>query len=145
MNSLIGAGLVAAALAVGWRAYGWQGVLLAVTITVFWLLLQFSRALRAMKNAGRAPVGEVASAVMLNAKLQRGMTMLKVIGLTHSLGAKVDGAGGGDDVWRWRDGGGSHVTLAFGGGKLANWTLWRPPESTAAPTPAAPLPADPRP
>jgi len=122
MNALIGWALAAVAVLAGWKLYGWPGVLMALTLTTFWLLLQFSRALRAMKLAGQAPVGQVPSAVMLNAKLQQGMTMLRVIGLTRSLGRQQ----GSDDVWRWQDDGGSHVTLDFQAGKLQRWELQRP-------------------
>ncbi len=123
MNPIIGWSLAALLVVVAWYAYGWQGVLLAVSVVVFWLLLQFSRAMRAMRQAGQAPVGHVDSAVMLNAKLQPGMTMLQVIGLTRSLGRKLDG---GEDRWAWSDEGGSTVTLQFEGGKLARFELGRP-------------------
>ena len=63
MTSKLGWALVALAFAVGWWAYGWQGLLMALTVTVFWLLLQFSRALRVMKNAADSPVGHVAGVI----------------------------------------------------------------------------------
>ena len=128
MNANLGWMLAVLAVGVGWMQYGWPGVAMAVSVVVFWLLLQFSRAMRAMKAAGEAPVGHVPSAVMLNAKLQRGMPMLKVIGLTRSLGEKV-GTPGNDNVGRWEDHGGSHVTLTFAGGKLQSWALQRPPDA----------------
>lgn len=123
MNPILGWALVAVFVALAWHQYGWQGVLFAITVVVFWLLLQFSRAMRAMKQAGQAPVGRVDSAVMLNAKLRPGMTMLQVIGLTKSLGRKLDA---GDDDWAWSDEGGSTVRLHFTGGKLARHELDRP-------------------
>ena len=48
MNPIIGWGLAAIAVAIAWQKYGWQGVAFAVTLIVFWLLLQFSRAMRVM-------------------------------------------------------------------------------------------------
>ena len=123
MSHALGIALAVAALGLGYASHGWRGVVLAVTVVVFWLLLQFSRAMRAMRQAGQAPVGHVDSAVMLNAKLQPGMTMLQVIGLTRSLGRKLDG---GDDHWSWSDEGGSTVKLRFEGGKLARFELDRP-------------------
>jgi len=123
MNRIIGWSLATILVVVAWYSYGWQGVLLGVSVVVFWLLLQFSRAMRAMRQAGQAPVGHVDSAVMLNAKLQPGMTMLQVIGLTRSLGRKLDG---GDDHWSWSDEGGSTVKMRFEGGKLARFELDRP-------------------
>ena len=62
-----------AALAAGYVGYGWPGVVLALTVVVFWLLLQFSRALRTLRNAASGPVGQVASAVMLHSRLKAGM------------------------------------------------------------------------
>jgi hypothetical protein len=62
--------LAVAAVAVGWLGYGWKGVVLAVTVVVFWLLLQFSRALRVMRAGRRRPVGTVPNAVMLHARLR---------------------------------------------------------------------------
>ena len=123
MNPIIGWSLATILVGVAWCSYGWRGGLLGVSVVVFWLLLQFSRAMRAMRQAGQAPVGHVDSAVMLNAKLQPGMTMLQVIGLTRSLGRKLDG---GDDHWSWSDEGGSTVKLRFEGGKLARFELDRP-------------------
>ena len=62
MNPQIGWALAVVATALAWYQYGWQGVVLAISVIVFWLLLQFSRAIRAMKNAGAAPIGHVGSA-----------------------------------------------------------------------------------
>lgn len=134
MNPWLGWGLAALLVAAAWQSYGWQGVLAAFTAIVFWLLLQFNRTVRVMKNAGNAPVGHVASAVMLNAKLQPGMTLLQVVALTKSLGRKLDSAG---EVWAWQDAGGSRVALHFEGGRLARFELERPVEAPEAP-PLAP-------
>lgn len=123
MNPIVGWGLAFVALVAGWLNYGWQGVVLVASVIVFWLLLQFSRALRAMKNAGSAPKGEVGSAVMLNAKLKPGMTLMQVIMLTRSLGERVSET---PETWAWRDAGDSRVTLVFEGGKLRHWQLTRP-------------------
>ncbi|WP_341892286.1 hypothetical protein [Variovorax sp. YR752] len=123
MNPILGWALAAVFVALAWQQYGWQGVLFAISVVVFWLLLQFSRTVRAMRQAGQAPVGHVDSAVMLNAKLRPGMTMLQVIGLTKSLGRKLEA---GDDDWAWSDEGGSTVRLHFTHGKLARHELDRP-------------------
>ena len=64
--------LIVAAFAAGWFSYGWPGVALAATVVVFWLLLQFSRAMRVMRNAAERPVGHVDDAVTFNARLRRG-------------------------------------------------------------------------
>lgn len=117
---------MAAALLAGWFAYGWQGVVLAVTAIVFWLLLQLSRALRALRKAGGAPVGRVASAVMLHSRLREGMTLVQVLGSSGSLGERVDPpAAGAEESWRWRDDGGASVTVNLRGGRCTHWNLAR--------------------
>ena len=122
VNALVGWCLAVAAVVMAAKAYGWQGAVFAVTVVVFWLLLQLNRALRAMKRAASQPVGHVDSAVMLNARLRSGMTMLQIIGLTRSLGRRVSQE---PEVWRWQDEGESAVTLILRGGKLHEWTLER--------------------
>jgi hypothetical protein len=138
MNPVVGWTLAVIGTALAWTQYGWRGVLLAVSVIVFWLLLQFSRALRAMKNAGAAPVGHVDSAVMLNARLKPGMTLLQVIQLTRSLGRRVGPADADPERWQWGDDGGSTVTLDLRRGKLVGWTLERPPEPAPEPEPRRP-------
>lgn len=126
MSVVIGWGLAVVAVAAGWMLYGWRGVLLAVTVTVFWLLLQFTRALRAMRQAGQSPVGRVGSAVMFNARLKPGLSLLQVIQMTRSLGERLSPEGEEPEQWRWTDDGGSSVTLALQRGRLVRWTLLRP-------------------
>lgn len=137
MSAIVGWGLAVLATALGYVQYGWPGVALAVSMVVFWLLLQFTRTLRAMREAGQSPVGHVDSAVMLNARLRRGMTLLQAIRLTRSLGERI-GDGEDPETWRWTDGGGSTVTLALRRGKLADWSLARPPAPDQAAVGSAP-------
>lgn len=128
-NPWVGWALAATALYAGWRGYGWPGLAFAVSVIVFWLLLQFNRSLRAMRNASESPVGHVDSAVMLNAKLQPRMSMLEIVKLTRSLGRRTGGSDGNDrepEVWTWADDGGSHVEVTFVGGRCTRWTLHRP-------------------
>jgi hypothetical protein len=123
MNPTLGWALVALALVTGYAGYGWRGLVLAATVVAFWLLLQLGRTLRVMRRAGRRPVGETPSAVMLQAQLREGMTMLEVLPLAGSLG-RVDGAPA-DERYRWRDAGGASVRLSFRGGRLQAWQLER--------------------
>ena len=110
MSAALGWVLAVVAVALGWVAYGWQGVLLAVSVVVFWLLLQFSRALRVMRLAAERPVGSVDSAVMLHARLHPGMKLLQILPLTRSLGHKV-----ADDpeTFVWTDAGGDRVRVTL--------------------------------
>lgn len=123
MNTTLGWTLAAIGTAIGGYRFGWQGVALCVSAIVFWLLLQFTAALRAMRIASQAPVGQVKSAVMLNAKLRRGMRLIEVIRLTRSLGTRL-----GDDPeeFRWTDAGDVAVTVEFRAGRCSRWTLQRP-------------------
>ena len=125
MFPILGAVLVAA----GWRAYGWPGVAVVVTGLVMWLLLHFSRLMHVLKKAADRPVGYVASAVMLNAKLKPGVTLLHVTAMTQALGVRVSAEGAQPEVYRWTDGGASSVTAEFADGKLVKWTLERPSQA----------------
>jgi hypothetical protein len=91
-------------------------------VVVFWLLLQFSRALRVMRLAAQAPVGQVPSAVMLHAKLHPGMPLMAVIKLTRSLGRKVRDE---PETFAWRDESGAEVEIEFAGGRCKVWRLTR--------------------
>jgi hypothetical protein len=122
MSALVGWALAAAALAVGWLSYGWRGVVLALTVIVFWLLLQFSRTLRLLRSAGQAPIGHVDSALMLQSRLRAGMRLPAVIGLTRSLGRKVRDE---PETFAWRDTGSDEVEIEFVGGRCTRWTLRR--------------------
>jgi hypothetical protein len=122
MSALVGWTLAAAALGVGWLSYGWRGVVLALTVIVFWLLLQFSRTLGLLRSAGQAPLGHVDSALMLQSRLRAGMRLPAVIGLTRSLGRKVHDE---PETFAWRDTGGDEVEIAFVGGRCTRWTLRR--------------------
>jgi hypothetical protein len=128
LSPLVGWLMAALLTFFAWRIYGLAGLALAASATVFWLLLQFGRAMRVMKNAAGRPVGHVASAVMFQARLRPGMTMLQVVAMTKSLGTKL---GEGDDDWAWADEGGNAVRLHFEKGRLRTWTLERPPAGEA--------------
>jgi hypothetical protein len=128
-----GAVLVAAA----WRAYGWPGLALAAGGLVMWLLLHFTRMTQVLSRAADKPVGYVGSAVMLNAKLKKGMTLLHVVAMTRSLGQLLSPKDEQPELYRWTDGTASHVTCEFRDGRLVRWELVRPP---AAPDTTAPAP-----
>ena len=125
-----------AALLVGaFDWYGWPGLAAAAGGLLMWLLLHFTRMMQILKRAANRPVGYVDSAVMLNAKLQPGVTLLHVIAMTRSLGALQSEKDAQPEVFRWTDGSQSHVTCTFAGGKLVEHALFRPPVSDAPPAP----------
>ena len=130
MNAALGWALAVAAVAVGYAVYGWPGVVLAFSVIVFWLLLQFSRALRVLRTAGSSPVGSVANAVMFNAKLSKGMRLPDVLKLTRSLGRRI-GDSETPEVWAWADESGDEVQVQLQGGHVVGWQLARAASSSA--------------
>ena len=114
-----------------YRAYGWAGVVVACGALVMWLLLHFTRMMQVLKRAANRPIGFVDSAVMLNAKLRPGVTLLHVVAMTRSLGELTSPKASQPECFRWTDGSRSWVDCEFHAGKLRKWTLVRP-----APTPA---------
>jgi hypothetical protein len=125
MNAKLGWALAVVAVALGYLQYGWPGAVMAISAVVFWLLMQFTRAMRAMRTAGSAPVGSVASAVMLNARLKPGQRLMDVIMLTRSLGEKLSDE---PETYRWTDGSGVSVTVTLQKGLCTHWALQRPAE-----------------
>lgn len=129
--------LAGCAIVAGWWAYGWQGIVFAISLIVFWMLMQFNRAARAMQKAGLRPVGHIDSVVMLQARLAHGMQLAEVIALAGSLGRKFSD----HDEWQWTDAAGHEIVLTFRRGRLIRWAVARneaPPEidpDTDAPQP----------
>jgi len=115
-----------AAVVLAYRFYGWAGVAAVATGLVMWVLLHFTRMMQVLKRAANRPIGYVDSAVMLNAKLRPGMTLLHVVAMTRALGGLQSEKNAQPEVFRWTDGTQSHVTCTFVGGKLAHHELWRP-------------------
>lgn len=113
-------------LGLAWRTGGWGGVALAGGAIVMFLLLHFNRAMQVLKRAAERPVGYVGSAVMLNAKLKPGATLMHVIAMTRALGELRSPKDEQPELYRWTDGGGSYVDAVFNGGKLQSWEMTRP-------------------
>jgi hypothetical protein len=122
LSPVLGVVLVAAA----WYLYGWGGVAVAAGGIVMWVLLHFTRLTHVLSRAAERPVGFVASAVMLNAKLKSGVNLLHVLAMTGALGERLSTEGEQPEVYRWTDGGASSVTCEFANGLLVKWTLARP-------------------
>jgi hypothetical protein len=135
MNAALGWALALAALVAGYVGYGWPGVLLAVSAVVFWMLLQFSRALRAMRDAAGRPVGRVDNAVMLHARLRTGLRLVDVMKLTRSLGEPVSKD---PEVFSWTDDAGDRVRVELAAGKVSAWFLQRADAAPESPAPAGP-------
>ena len=122
MTAWIGWALAVLALAAGYASYGWPGLLLGLGVVVFWLLLQFSRALRVLRVASARPLGTVPNAVMLHAGLRTGLRLPQVLALTRSLGRRV---AEDPETWAWRDDAGDEVLVELREGRVAAWRLQR--------------------
>ena len=109
-----------------YSAYGWPGVAIASGLLVMWLLLHFTRLMQVLKRAANRPIGYVESAVMLNAKLRAGVSLLHVVAMTKALGTLESVKDAQPEVFRWTDGTQSHVSCEFHNGKLRKWQLHRP-------------------
>ena len=109
-----------------WQSAGWQGIALAVTGFVMWLLMHFTNVVVVMRRARNNPVGYVSSVIMLNARLKEGMTHLHVVGLTRSLGERLSPADEEPEVFLWKDSSDNRLTATFVGGKLQGWDFKRP-------------------
>lgn len=116
-------------VAVSFQKYGWAGVAVVVGGLVMWGLLHFTRMMAVLKRAANRPMGYVDSAVMLNAKLKKGVNLLHVMALTRSIGLLQTEKDAQPEIYRWTDNGQSHVTCTFMNGKLQHWELYRPPVS----------------
>ena len=115
-----------AALVAGYAWYGWGGVAVAGGALTMWLLLHMTRVLQVLKRAAARPIGYVDSAVMLNAKLKRGMTLLHVVAMTRALGALASAKGAQPEHYHWTDSSDSRVSCTFVNGKLTEHSLFRP-------------------
>ena len=78
------------------------------------------------QRAADRPIGYVDSAVMLNAKLKPGMTLLQVVAMTQALGELQSPKNNQPEIFCWTDGSQSRVTCTFRGGKLVQHELARP-------------------
>jgi hypothetical protein len=128
--------LAVAAVAAGYVGYGWPGVLLAVSVVVFWLLLQFSRALRLMRTAAQQPMGSVKSALMLQTRMHSGLRLADVMKMTGSFGVPLRPLRGtatseGTESYVWTDSGGDALQITLQAGKVTAWKLQRSPASPA--------------
>jgi hypothetical protein len=118
--------LMVVAIAAAFRGYGWPGVAFVVSVMVLWMLLNFNRTMQVMRRAADRPIGFVGSAVMLNAKLKPGMTLLHVVAMTRALGELRSPQDEQPELYRWTDAGGSYVDCTFVSGKVSQWTMSRP-------------------
>jgi hypothetical protein len=105
---------------------------------IMWMLLHFTRMMKVLQRASNRPVGYCDSAVMLNAKLRPGVTLLHVMAMTRALGEQRSPKDQQPEIYRWTDASASHVTCEFQNGKLVKWELFRPQAAADEAAPPAP-------
>ena len=127
----------------GYRAWGWAGVAFAAGGLLLWLLLHFTRLMHILRRAADSPLGYVGSAVMLQARLRPGMTLLHVVALTRALGEQVSAPEAQPEQYRWTDPSEASVTCDFVQGRLARWEFRRPAAAEAETTTRPGLPPAP--
>ena len=125
-------------LVVAHRASGWPAVAAVSGGLLMWLLLHFTRLMTVLKRAAHRPIGHVDSAVMLNARLKPGVTLMHVIAMTRSLGERLSEEGADPELYRWTDNGQSTVEAEFQHGQLVRWQLARPDPQASRPDSPAP-------
>jgi hypothetical protein len=106
-----------------WRSYGAQGLLLAVLMLSFWLLLHFTKLMRLLRTIAARPMGRVRNAAALQARLKRGMAMVDVIRLTLSLGQLRTPPDTEPEQRAWADDAGQALVATFEHGRLVTWRL----------------------
>jgi hypothetical protein len=96
-----------------------------------------------LKRAANSPLGYVGSAVMLQAKLKPGMTLMHVIAMTRSLGEQLSEPQAQPEQYRWTDPSDASVSCDFLHGKLVRWEFRRPAVADAGVTTLPGLPPAP--
>jgi hypothetical protein len=117
--------LAGSALLIGWFLYGWQGVVVSVTIIAFWMVLQFNQATRVLRQAASQPKGQIDSIVRVQSRLAHGMTMAEVLRITGSLGVPTERR----DEWLWRDAAGHEIAVTLRRNVVVRWAVARADES----------------
>ncbi|WP_077038443.1 hypothetical protein [Pelomonas sp. KK5] len=121
MSRLLRIVVAIAALFAAGALGGWKGVVLVMAVLIVILLVQFWQLMKLMGMAQKGPVGRVADAAALGAKLREGMKLVDVLPLAGSLGEAIEGG------YRWTDAGGARVDVALRDGRITGWTAHAAP------------------
>ena len=126
MNRSLGALAIMAVVFLAYRAYALPGLGLALSGLMMWALLHMSRMLLVLRRTAQNPIGSVPSAVMLHAKLEKGMALLEVLALTRALGQTLGEPDSEPVQYQWTDASQAEVRCSFAHGKLVHWEMLRP-------------------
>lgn len=117
-----------------WRSYGAQGLLLALLMLSFWLMLYFTQLMRLLRTIAARPMGRVPDAAALQTRLKPGMAMLDVTRLTMSLGQLRTAPDSEPEQRAWADEAGQALVATFEHGCLVSWRLESTGEAAAPDT-----------
>jgi len=106
-----------------WRSHGLPGLLLAVLMLSFWLMLHFTKLMRLLRTVAARPMGRARDAAALHARLKPGMAMVDVIRLTLSIGQLRTPPDTEPEERHWADDTGQVVVCRFEHGRLASFRL----------------------
>jgi hypothetical protein len=106
-----------------WRSYGVPGLLLAVLMLSFWLLLHFTKLMRLLRTVAARPMGRTRDAEALRARLKPSMAMVDVIRLTLSIGQLRTPPDTEPEERHWLDDTGQAVVCRFEHGRLVSFRL----------------------
>ncbi|PXW96653.1 hypothetical protein C7444_106174 [Sphaerotilus hippei] len=113
------AALAGSAIIIATWSYGWRGLVFALTLIVFWTVLQLRRATRLMQQMANRPKGRTDSIDRVLAGLKPGMSMDELLPLTASLGDRVDERGD----WRWQDNDGRVIVVTMRRDVVVRWAV----------------------
>lgn len=117
--------LAGVAILGGGFLYGWRGVVLGLTIVVFWMILQFSQASRTLRHVAQTPKGRIDSVVRVQSRLAHGMTLGEVLAVTGSLGLPTKIR----DEYIWQDDTGHDIAITLRRGVVVRWAVTRADDS----------------
>ena len=127
---------MAAALAyAAWRSYSWPGLILALLMLSFWLLLHFTKLMRLLRTVANRPLGRVRDAGALAKRLKPGMPLVDVMRLTLSIGALRSVPDADPEVRTWSDDTGHTAICSFEQGRLVSFRVEATPQPEPPDTP----------
>ena len=125
---------MAAALAyAAWRSYSWPGLILALLMLSFWLLLHFTKLMRLLRTVANRPLGRVRDVGAMAKRLKPGMPLVDVMRLTLSIGALRSAPDTDSELRTWSDDAGRTAICHFEQGRLVSFRV----EPSTPPAPPA--------
>lgn len=123
LSTLLFPALAAALAYAAWRSYSWPGLILALLMLSFWVLLHFTKLMRLLRTVADRPMGRVRDAGALAKRLKPGMPLVDVMRLTLSIGALRSAPDTDPEVRTWSDDTGQTAVCHFEQGRLVSFRV----------------------